>query len=308
MDCLSQYARQRLHEEMVTACRQFFASLHGRLGERLRDMGFCRQRLRHLQENLDNAFNDSDEDMTTTRAAELTPSHSPAPSPEAYWEAIRQSPTARVVLPAGEEDLERAACRFLLSVTPEQWVELDRELHERALAPRGGLHGACINSGDMTRTLMAPLLDEAITLLGKHLPIMDVAQILGAELEVLPEVGGKAAAAPDLAERTKVYLESAAPLLGRHHDAGQHSFLLVPGSEAGKALGEAFQKSFPGLKTVRVPGQADLMFCREQGALTPQELQKLLRICRATYEAAAVAPQTSPHARFDITDWVPLDP
>ena len=31
-------------------------------------------------------------------------------------------------------------------------------------------------------------------------------------------------------------------------------------------------------------------------------------ICRAAYEAAAVSPLTSPHARFDVTDWLPLEP
>src|SRR6266545_140458 len=305
LDCLAQYARQRLQEEMTSACRQFFAALHGRLGERLRDMGFCRQRLRHLQEILEHAASHDDEDLTATRpGADLTLSHSPTPSTEAYWEAIRQSATARVVLPHGEEELDRAACRFLQALTADHWIDLDRELHERALMPRGGLHSACINSGDMTRTLTAPLLDEAITLLGQHLPIMDVAQILGAELGVLPEAK-PTADETELPQRTKFYLESAVPLCSRQHEAGQHAFLLVPGSEAGKALGEAFQKSFPTLKTVRVPGQADLMVCREQGPLMSLDL---LRICRTTYEATALAPTTSPHARFDITDWVPLDP
>jgi hypothetical protein len=59
---------------------------------------------------------------------------------------------------------------------------------------------------------------------------------------------------------------------------------------------------------VRVPGQSDLMFCREQGCLSVQELHKVLRQFRSAYEAAAVTPPTSPHARFDIMDWLPLDP
>jgi serine/threonine protein kinase len=136
LDCLSQYARQRLQEEMTGACRQFFAFLHGRLGERLRDMGFCRQRLRHLQESLEHAAGD-DEDLTATRpGSEVTLSHSPTPSTEAYWDAIRQSATARVVLPHGEEELDRAACRFLQGLAPEHWVALDQELNTRPDAAR----------------------------------------------------------------------------------------------------------------------------------------------------------------------------
>jgi hypothetical protein len=306
IDSLAQYARHRYQEELTLACRQVFALLHGRLGDRLREMGFCRQRLRHLQENLEYAFPGPEEELHATRpGAELTVSHSPVPSTEAYWEAIRESPTARVVLPDGEEDLERAACRFLQRLTSEHWLELDRELHERVLMPGGGLYGACVNGGDLTRSVAVPLLDEAIGQLGRHLPIMDVAQILGAELGVAP---GEASDPEELQKRTKDYLERSAPLFAQPHGSGQHSFLLVPASEAGKWLGEALSAALPELKVVRVPGQADLMFCREQKPLGPKDLHRLLKPCRATYEGVANSPQVSPHARFDITDWVPLDP
>jgi hypothetical protein len=59
---------------------------------------------------------------------------------------------------------------------------------------------------------------------------------------------------------------------------------------------------------VLVPGQANLLFCREQGYLNTEEIQRVLRPCRTAYETAASAPHSSPHSRFDIVDWVPLDP
>jgi hypothetical protein len=90
--------------------------------------------------------------------------------------------------------------------------------------------------------------------------------------------------------------------------AQQTSFLLVPASDAGRAFGEAAQQALKGLQTVRVPGQAHLMFAREQGYLSIEELQGLFRPCHAPYEEAILVPQASPHARFDIIDWVPLDP
>jgi hypothetical protein len=34
----------------------------------------------------------------------------------------------------------------------------------------------------------------------------------------------------------------------------------------------------------------------------------MLRPYRPAYEEAVLVPQASPHARFDILDWVPLDP
>ena len=111
-----------------------------------------------------------------------------------------------------------------------------------------------------------------------------------------------------LLEQTQDYLAHAAPAWLQKNGRGQHNFLLVPASTAGKTLGDAIHAVCPDLKLVRVPGQSDLMFMREQGGLSAEELLTLLKPCRAAYENAAVAPATSPHARFDITDWLPLEP
>jgi hypothetical protein len=311
MEALSHFARQRLAEETTAAVRQFFLSLRGQLEERRRDLGFCRQRLRHLIETLEGTAGTEDDALVGTRpGSDNTPSHSPVPSTEAYWEAIRESATARVVLPDNEQDLERAAIHFLQSLTGEQWLQLDKDLHERVLLPRGGLHGACMSSGDLVRTLAVPLMDEAVSLLGQHLPIMDAAQILGAELGILadekhPAGGGNA---PELEAQSRSYLARTMPLLARQDGTGQHAFLLVPVSKAGKALALATKQVLPDLQEVKVPGQADLMFCRDQGQLGTHDLQRVFKACRLAYEAVATSPQVSPHARFDLTDWLPLDP
>jgi hypothetical protein len=312
MDALSHFARQRLAEEMAAAVHHFFVALRGRLEERRRDLGFCRQRLRHLMEALEGLPGVEDDALAVTRPGVDTTAvgQSPLPSAESFWEAIRESATARVVLPDGEQDLERAGVRFLQSLTAEHWVQFDKDLHERVLVPRGGLHGACMSGGDLVRTLAVPLLDEAVSLLGQHLPIMDVAQILGAEFGLLAEDGreGTGFAAAELEARSRSYLARTAPLLARQDGSGQHAFLLVPASKAGKALAEATRRVLPEVSEVKVPGQADLMFCRDQGLLGTRDLHRVFRACRQAYEAVANNPQSSAHARFDISDWLPLDP
>jgi hypothetical protein len=50
------------------------------------------------------------------------------------------------------------------------------------------------------------------------------------------------------------------------------------------------------------------MFLCEQGGLSYTDLTPLLKSCRAAYENAAPSPLTSPHARFDVVDWLPLEP
>jgi hypothetical protein len=310
MEALAHFARQRLADEMTAAVRYFFVALRGRLEERCRDLGFCRQRLRHLMEALEGLPGADEEELTATRpGTDMTLSRSPLPSTDTYWEAIRESATARVVLPDGEQDLERAAVRFLQTLKPEHWVELDRDLHERVLLPRGGVHGACMSASELSRSLAVPLMDEAANLLGQHLPIMDVAEILSAEFGLSEghERNG-AASLPDLEATSRAYLERTTPLLARTDEQGQHAFLLVPASKAGKVLANATQQVIPDLTKVTVPGQSDLMFCRDQGALTAQDLQRVLKPCRSAFEATANNPQSSAHARFDVNDWLPLDP
>jgi hypothetical protein len=153
--------------------------------------------------------------------------------------------------------------------------------------------------GDLVRSLVLPLLDEASSFLSAFLPVTDVAQVELASAEAL---GG------DLGVQIPEYLARAAPLIGGTDGGHQTAFLLVPASDAGKVFGEEAQRIVPEIQLVRVPGQAHLMFCREQGFLSADDLQRVLGNCRAAYEEAVLAPQVSPHARFDIVDWLPLDP
>jgi hypothetical protein len=301
-----------LIEETIHACRHFFAAMGGRMQDRLRDFQFCRQRLRNLQTSLESPTPD-DEDGTHG-AGDTPVSQSPVPSTEAYYEGLRQSATARVVLPEGEEDLERGAIRLLQALKPDEWTMLDQELHEHVFKPRGGLHNALTTSGDLMRNLTAPLLEDAIGLLGQYLPAMDVAQILGLEFGLIEPDGSLNGVHPrepagSLAEQTHAYFERATPLMaGGGATPNGESFLLLPASEVGRHLGEAVHAVLPDVKIVRVPGQADLMFCREQGCLSVQELHKIMQQFRVAYQATAVTPATSPHSRFDIMDWLPLDP
>jgi hypothetical protein len=299
MDHLAAFARQCLAEEVLHAGRMFFAFLHSRLGDRLREMDFCRQRLRHLQEKLESPGEEAADLAIAHSGSGMTTGRSPLPSAESFWESIQQAGTIRVVLPAGTKDLEQAASQFAQTLQAPLTMQLDQALQDRVLGQLGGLHAACGGSGDLVRSLALPLLDEAVRFLDAQLPIMDVAQV---ELET------SRAAGHEIAAQVRDYLARAAPLVGGKESQPQATFLLIPATDAGKNYAEEAQRADKELQIVRVPGQAHLLFCREQGYLSPEDLQRALRPCRAAYEEAVLLPQVSPHARFDILDWVPLDP
>jgi hypothetical protein len=338
------------------------------MGDRLRDLTFCRQRLRHMQESLDRLFPVGGPEDTSALAGTTLPGASqewaspptrggmidlgtsggPTPilSAESFWEALRGSSTMRVVLPAGANDLDKAAAQFLTMLTAEDWTQLDQAIQDNVLSPRGGLQRACLNTADLNRHLSSPMLTQAVACLSDHLPATDVAQVefsLDTEVseriqnyraEALPLIKPREApAAPEgraskagsgVREKAAVGgprssadwedADKAAPDGRARRGADgparpeDQCFLLVPTSDAGKRFGEEAKQALPGVHLVNVPGQADLMFCRDQGGLTLEDLEKVLATCRAAYRELAVVPQTSPHARFDIQDWVPLDP
>jgi hypothetical protein len=350
VDHLAAFARQCLAEDTLAAVQQFYSFLQGRLADRLRDLAFCRQRLRHMQETLAamaggggangeerekneewEAWNEETVVAPASFVARMD-SSTPAPSTQAFWESIRESATARVVLPDGVTDLEQAARRFLQTLTEEQWTQLDQAVQDQVLAPRDGLQKALLSTTDLTRHLLVPLLNQAVSCLSSHLPITDVAQVeLAAEDQTASSQEADSAfacrihkyyslAAPPLLSTPSKRCSSVPPpaLVGEDNrrDADSptapvredHVFLLVPASDAGKHYGERALRVLADLHLVNVPGQADLMFCREQVELRLEDLDRLLCASRAAYEKAITAPQSSPHARFDIQDWMPLDP
>lgn len=342
VDHLAAFSRQCLNEDASTAVLQFYASLRGRLADRMRDLGLCRQRLRGLQEMLEQSSEGPDgeldslsDTMTFTRTPPGGPFGAPPASQqtpgllstEAYWQSIRESDTNRVVLPEGEPGLESAAANFLGSLSSEHWAQLDQMIGDQVLAPRGGLLKLCLSSSDLARSFASPLISQAISSLSDHLPITDVAQAelsfehnLEAHLTsyheaaqplLAPADAPKAMAGSGIhyAVGTDVAKTEFRPNLGRR-SAGetQPAFLLIPASEAGKQLGEMARSVLPEVLLVNVPGQADLMFCREQMGLRLEDLEPIVRACRGAYQELLVTPQSSPHARFDIQDWTPLDP
>jgi hypothetical protein len=313
VDHLAAFARQCLSEDLSGAVRQFFQLLHGRLTERLRDLTFCRQRLRHLQELLDMPLPDADAYNDARPSDDSTFGPSPIPSPEAFWEAIQQSTTTRVVLPSGETELESAAQRFLTTLTAEQWQNLDQVLQDQVLAPLGGLQHALVSGSELMRSLGEPLVNQTATVLGELLPITDVAQAIMQSEDAKTGDAGQARKPGSTLPGT-FCLDAAAPLVrtdpqvpttrgrGDKPPAATLDFLLIPASEAGKRYGEEAKRIAPQLHLVMVPGQADLMFCREQSFLNVEDIQRLLAPCRGAYEESAVTPPASPLSRAKFSE------
>ncbi len=291
LDQLRAFARLRLQEDMIEATAQFYRKLRARVEERLRDLAFCRARLEHLVRIMDSPVSD----LTSHLAGGDTPFEL---SEEALQQTLHPTNTLRVVLPSGENHIDRSAARVVQTVQPADVLRLENALQKLVLEPRGGLTALCHTNTDLARLLLAPLVEQTTAFLGDLLPVTDVIEV---------EVSACRAKGVELGARIEEYLRRAAPPCGT--TAGEEqTFVLLPDSDAGVAFVKDVKRVVPTALTVPVQGAAtDLMFCREHGCLKPEQVQELMAACLPAYYEATSNPAVSPHSRFDVGEWMPLN-
>ncbi len=297
VDKLMAYSRLQIAEESARAVQQLSATVRARLHDLRRDLALCQQRLRHLSEALTMP---AEAEQFADRAFEMEAGTSAlALTATPIYGKTSAAPSSRIVLPGGAADMDTAAREFLDSLADEHWARLDDALQSQVLVTHGGLYRLCMTSGDLTRTLSGPMLEATAEYLGQQLPITDVcaAQLSAAEARRL-EWSGEATSCFALAE----------PSLASLHPDREQGFLLVPSSDGGRKLADAAKAALSHLVTVRTLDPNDLLFCREQTRLGLEDVQELLGSCKSTYLRHLNSPPTTPHARCDIHDWVPLDP
>lgn len=287
LDQIRAFARIRLQEDMADATSRFYRALRQRVDERLRELSYCRTRLDQLIHCLESP-------LLNLPASSDTPV---SISEEALQQTIHPTNTLQVVLPSGETHIERSAKRIVQSVKPQDIQRLEVALQKLVLEPRGGLVSLCQMNTDMQRTLVAPMVEQTTAFLGDLLPITDVTDVETANAKVRKV---------ELTTRIEDYNRRSTPPVGQS-ETDEQMFLLFPDSESGKDYARLVKKVIPNAVTVAVNGSAtDLMFCREHGNLRTDELMTLLSNCQLAYYQALASPQAAPHARYDVTEWMPI--
>ena len=161
MDHMAIFARQCLAAELAGSGQLFFTLLSAKIEDRLRELQFCRQRLRTVVDYLGSAQENINDLASAVSGSGVRAMHWALSSAESFWDSIRQSSTVRVILPDGDRDLGTAAMRFATTLTLEQRSQLDQALQDGILGPQRGLQNACAGSGDLTRLLALPLVEAA---------------------------------------------------------------------------------------------------------------------------------------------------
>ena len=290
---LKTFAELRLKEDLALCAAQFYRRLHGWIDDRVRDLAFARGRLTGLAGELEAHMMLPHPGGVTTPAVGEPGLHD---TEEAMQTTLHESNTMRVVLPHGEEHLDKSAADLLAGIAPADQTRLELILTRLVVDPRGGLSGVCRTSPELFPALASPMIEQATAFLENLVPSEDVTAV---ELSA----GGGAG---ELGPRIASYVRAAAPLARGPADE-ERTFVMVPDTDAGRQYAEGVRQAVPGATTVHVRGiDTDLLFCREQGCLRPSDLSRLLEPCWEAYAEATARVECNPHARFDVVDWLPL--
>ncbi|HET6574637.1 MAG TPA: tubulin-like doman-containing protein [Fimbriiglobus sp.] len=287
-DKVRQYTEVRVREDLATAAARFYRKLRAWFDEKVRDLGLARSRLAELTKELEAHVLLSASGITTAPPL-------PTEADDSTQTTMQGSNTMRVVLPYGEDRLDRSAAEMLELLPAEERDRLELVLTRLVVEPRGGLAGACRGSMDLMHYLGDPMIEQATAVLSGLLPGEDVTAV---------ELSGEGAA--ELSGRLAQYVQAAAPLVGGPPEE-ERTFVMLPDTEAGQQYAEEVRKAVPAATVVPVLGPGtDLLFCREHGCLRTADLFKLLEPCWEAFHQAAANVEHNPHSRFDVGGWMPL--
>ena len=289
IDRVRTFVDTRVKEDLTAATAQFYRRIYTRFEEHDRSVKSARDRLAKLADMLEMP-------ILLAEGSKAGSSHRPEQD-DSSQTTLKASNTMRVVLPRGQEHLDRSAADLLDTLPQEQHGLLESNLTATVLEPRGGLTQLCMGSADLMQQLASPLLDHATNFLGKLLPTEDVSNV---------EFSAARNDAAELQRRIGSYIRGAAPLTGGPID-DEKSFLVFPDTDRGRHYAELVRQQSPKVQLVPVPGQGtDLQFSRDMNGLRMADLFRLIDPCWDAYEQLARDVLTNPHSRFDVTEWLAL--
>jgi eukaryotic-like serine/threonine-protein kinase len=278
----------RVVEDLTHAAAQFYRRLWARFDARHRDILAARDRLAALAELM-------------SVPIMMGPSESmhgaPEVSEETTQSSIQGSNTMRVVLPNGENHIDRSAADLLQKISQESLVALEDVLTKVVLSPRGGLVALANSANDLSQPLANPLIDQATAYLANLLPGEDVTAVEFSAARNDPAA---------LTRRVESYLRAAAPLTGGPSEE-ERTFLLYPDTDFGRRYADTVREVCPKAYPVPIRGAGtDLLFCRELGGLRAADLFRQIEPCWDAYQQSSDHILHNPHSRFDVTEWLPL--
>ncbi|MEZ6140070.1 MAG: tubulin-like doman-containing protein [Zavarzinella sp.] len=264
---LEDYANCRQIEESWYGISRFFNRLKSAMEDDQRAYGVCRQRLTTLRGVIETSHSQSNIDLLPTN-------------------------NTVTLLPGAENNLEWAAITFVDSLTPDQIELMEDTLQSLILLPKGGLYGACQINADGVQQLAESLVDQTAVYLHQFLTQKELHEFSNHEIP-----GGWKQVVIDSFEKSIPDLPGSPEL--------EQWFFVIPDHSDTQPIEEIARHLYPGVKVARSPRGTEIAFYKEQ-ILNFHEISNLTKHYLLAYLERSAGLNSSPHARFDVLEWLPL--
>ncbi len=305
---LQSYPKIRYQAQVLEAVGHYYVSLRGLLSDQLREVDFCRHRLRELRGKFQ-AFADESptEGTESTENSELNGrAEAPKPANENHGHF------GQFIFPERVGSLGDAVRRLERSLTEEDRTEFDTSVQKLIRKKFKALVQVCMTSTSVLRTLVPAMLIEAETFLERHLQTEDVVRMYFSHLGSTPETPEDEL--DDFISGDLIRLfEKSAP--GITSSSGQEfCWVAAPESPLEPKLREIAKKAL----ARRIPnatqdGMLESAPAVDEVIVYRERLHKALPGIKNLEEALdlykeMIQSQTmTPHTRIDIATWTPLE-
>jgi serine/threonine protein kinase len=248
-------------------CR-VFTQVKTALGDQLRELGFCRQRLEEI----------------LRRFRKDGPDGLP--------------PSDRILLPSGVSSVEAAASALQASITTDDLRAFDKRLQTQIEREFNALFNVCLSSVSMLGTLEETIEEQAKAFLAGRLDDSDLSQMFQAKF------GDRGAATQAV---QALYDQASPPLRLFGPERAETVLLGGPGGAAGERLQEVAVRTLPVPPAGYVPSSDEVFVYREYADIPLGALPQLGPVGEDAYNAALDGQGTSPHIRRDVATWQDVD-
>jgi serine/threonine protein kinase len=267
-EAVRNYPTWRYQSLVLRQVCRVYAQMKTALGDQLRELGFCRQRLEEI----------------TTRFRKDAPDGLP--------------PSDRILLPSGVSSVESAAAALQASITSDDLRAFDKRLQTQIEHEFNALFNVCLSSVSMLGTLEETIEEQAKAFLAGRLEEADLSQMFEAKF------GDRGAATQAV---QSLYDQATPPLRLFGPERAETILLGGPAGSAGERIQEVAGRTLPVPPAGYLPSPDEVFIYREYSDIPVGALPQVGLIGEEAYNAALDGPGGSPHIRQDVHAWQDVD-
>lgn len=288
LELLRAYPKCRFQSLILQTTTQFYISLRGQLSDQLREVDFCRTRLRELAEKLTDES--VDEKSNSSGKRDLVQ---------------LQGFSGELLLPEGMKTIAGAVNFLIERISLEEISELDQAIQDMIQKNFRALVNVCMTSSSVLRNLVPAMEGVAQQFLDSRLESADIVDMFLAR-NSLPQEGEEPSG---LSEEDRIkrnlqeaYEEAAPELLATSLD-DEFCIFAVPPSEDEGLLRKLAEGALSRTRITAATSFDEIVLYREQLQTSPLENKSFARKAKEAYSEAHSSDSFTPHTRIDIPEW-----